>query len=88
MTGDSEGWAGWSQERERARKETAEAWAKEVFGREMEVKPYELEGAVIVPFEQHWDTARRAKFPWGEITSYFDGKAGFSGMAIQYSKTR
>lgn len=84
LWGDAEGWSGWSEQRERSRKEQAEAWAKDLFGREMEVKPFEMEGQEIVPFDVKWDTPRRLKFPWGEMVSYFDSKSAFAGVGIFY----
>jgi hypothetical protein len=88
MWGDAEGWAGWSEQRERSRKEQAEEWAKKAFGKAMEVKPFELEGETVVPFEVKWDTARRLKFEWGEVVSYFDSKGGFSGMGVHYERAQ
>ncbi len=84
LPGDKAGWDGWTEANERQRKEAAETWARQIFGKEMEVKPFELDGEEIVPFEVKWDTVRRAKFEWGEVLSYFDAKAGFSGVAVKY----
>jgi hypothetical protein len=84
MPGDKAGWAGWTETGERQRKETAEMWAAEVFGNEMTVKPFVLDGQLITPFEVTWNTARHIAFPWGEIISGFDSKSGFAFVIIRY----
>lgn len=80
LAGDEKGWANWTMEGEMSRKASHEAWARHVFGRELE--PKQIEG--IIPFEVGADYPRFAAFPWGEVVSYYDSKGGFAYLCVRY----
>jgi hypothetical protein len=86
LPGDNKGWESWSEDGERNRKQQAEAWIADMFGQKPAVLPFEFEGQWITPFETKWDTLQGLRFPWGEVTSYFDSKGGFSGLLIRYTR--
>lgn len=88
LAADGRSWSDWSHQGEMARKHVHERWAAAYFGRPMEPKPIEVEGLTqpggVVPFEVGEDYPRHARFEWGEVLSWYDGKAGQAGLAVSY----
>ena len=87
--GDAKGWAGWTREIEMARKAWAEQWAARVFGKKLTIKPIVLDELPepVYPATPGPEHPRHAVFEWGEVSSYFDDKAGFAGLWIRYGAT-
>jgi hypothetical protein len=81
-------WDAWTRENELARKAWHEAWAERTFGRPLQIMPIVLEThpEPIMPFDPGLDYPRYLEFPWGEVRSYMDEKAGAAGMMIRYKR--
>jgi hypothetical protein len=80
---DGRTWDDWTRENELARKAAHEEWARGAFGRELAVKPY-LMPEPIYPYEPGPEHPRHAEFAWGDVTSYYDDRAGCSSLIIDY----
>jgi len=84
LAGDEEGWGGWTEEKERQRKERGERWLNHVCSKPSGILLFDTEGQWITPVERTWDATCGIRFPWGEITSYYDSKAAFVGILFRY----
>jgi hypothetical protein len=73
-----------------ARKAWAEEWAARVFGKELTIKPIVMEELPepVYPAMPGPEHPRHAVFEWGEVSSYFDSKAGFAGLWVRYADAR
>jgi len=75
----------WINENEIARKAWHEAWAKDTFGRALEMKPIVLDAGSppIMPANPGPEHPRYAILHWGSVTSFLDQKGGFAFLWIE-----
>lgn len=88
LDNDTADWSTWTLAQEMARKRAHEALALALFGVALNPKPIDINGKPILPLELNDQHPRHAVFPWGEITSGYDSKAGMAIMWISYSDPR
>jgi len=71
----TEGWKNWSLEKELDRRNIQEAWLKKILG-----VPSFTEGSSKEAhmYRVHYE------FKWGHITSFYDGRDGYSHIEIKY----
>ncbi len=82
----------WSRENELARKRIHESWAAKVLGRELVVRPVELEAENpgdppmrITPAFTGPETPMHAECAWGEVLSVLDEKACQASLIIRWN---
>lgn len=87
---DGPDWKNWALDRELARKARHEAWARLAFGLPLEPLPlaYDVDKPPVLPHDITPEHPRTAAYPWGEVGSYCDSKAGFSFLRIRYARMR
>lgn len=86
---DGSSWADWSRDAEMTRKREHEAWALRTFGTPLAPKPLALDrrGEPIVPEPLTWEHPSHAVFPWGEVISSYDSRAGSAVLIVRYGPT-
>lgn len=84
---DGASWEDWNESSERLRRSAGEAWVRQVFDREMTIKPFvdDQTGTEIMPALPDANHPRYARFDWGEIVSYYDPRAAQAGLLIRYT---
>jgi hypothetical protein len=85
MTASPDGrrWPEWTHDGELSRKAAHEAWAGAVFGRAMPIRPV-LAPEPVMPAAPGPEHPRHIRFDWGEVVSWYDGKAGAASLMVFY----
>jgi hypothetical protein len=88
LEGDGTSWSDWTLDQEMRRKRAHEELGAALFGRELALRPMDINGKSILPLEPGPEHPRHAVFSWGELVSGYDSKGGMAEMWVVYAGAR